>query len=162
MSGLFPMMLLPQALTYEFLGTFARCEYALKRSGFAKGSLTSVEANWDAFATSIDWHFRRVRDQEFKAAVLFLKAEPPRKQVLRDGRVDWKESPPGKDLPVAQQILLMVRRIRNNLFHGGKIWSPEYGDRNRDVRLVKAGLVVLKQSVLLNKDVSLTFARGSF
>ena len=37
MNALFPHMPIPQALAYEFLGTFARCEYALKGSGFAKG-----------------------------------------------------------------------------------------------------------------------------
>ncbi|SIT49255.1 hypothetical protein BN2476_680030 [Paraburkholderia piptadeniae] len=31
---LFPQVPLPEQLTYEFLGTFARCEYALKCSGF--------------------------------------------------------------------------------------------------------------------------------
>ena len=35
MNALFPHMPIPQALAYEFLGTFARCEYALKGSGFA-------------------------------------------------------------------------------------------------------------------------------
>lgn len=86
----FPRMLLPQELTYEFLGTFARCEYALKGSGFAKGGASSVDANWDAFAVAIDWYFRRIGDQTFKQAVQFLLTEPPRKQVLRNGRVDWK------------------------------------------------------------------------
>jgi hypothetical protein len=66
----FPHMQLPQALAYEFLGTFARCEYALKGSGFAKGGPTSVEANWDAFAIAIDWHLRRVTDENFKQSVI--------------------------------------------------------------------------------------------
>ena len=155
-------MLLPQDLAYEFLGTFARCEYALKGSGFAKGGATSVEANWDAFASAIDWHLRRVSDQDFKSAVIFLLAEPPCKQVLRNGRVEWKESPPDQSLPKAQQVLLMVRRIRNNLFHGAKVWSPEYGNRERDIKLVEAGLVVLKQCVLLNQQVHMSYEIGAF
>ena len=48
---------------------FARCEYALKGPGFAKGSAAAVEANWDTFATDIDWHFKRVNDEGFKAVV---------------------------------------------------------------------------------------------
>ena len=162
MNAPFPHMPIPQALAYEFLGTFARCEYALKDSGFAKGSAASVEANWDTFATAIDWHFRRVNDEDFKVAVHFLLTEPPRKQVLRNGRVDWKESPPDNNLPKVQQVLLMVRRIRNNLFHGAKVWSPEYANRARDIKLVKAGLVVLKQCVLLNQGVHMTYEIGAF
>jgi hypothetical protein len=162
MNAPFPHMPIPQALTYEFLGTFARCEYALKGSGFAKGSAASVDANWDTLATAIDWHFRRINDEDFTVAVNFLLTEPPRKQVLRDGRVDWKESPPDNNLSKAQQVLLMVRRIRNNLFHGAKVWSPEYGNRARDIKLVKAGLVVLKQCVLLNQHVHRAYEIGAF
>lgn len=158
----FPHMQLPQALAYEFLGTFARCEYALKGSGFAKGGLTSVEANWDAFAIAIDWHLRRVTDENFKQSVHFLLTEPPRKQVLRNGRVEWKDSPPDPNIPKAQQVLLMVRRIRNNLFHGAKVWSPEYGNRERDIKLVEAGLVVLKRCNSLNREVQIAYEIGAF
>jgi len=161
-NALFPNMFLPQALAYEFIGTFARCEYALKCSGFAKGSSSSVEADWDAFATAIDWHFRRVNMPEFRSAVGFLLQDPPRKQILRNGKVDWKASPPDTSLPKAQQTLLMVRRIRNNLFHGAKIWSPEYGNRERDIKLVKAGLAVLKQCVQLNQQVHIAYEVGTF
>lgn len=155
-------MPLPQELAYKFLGTFARCEYALKCSGFARGSATSVEANWDAFAASIDWHLRRVNDQAFKAAVGFLLAEPPRKQVLRNGRIEWKDSPPDPNLSKAQQVLLMVRRVRNNLFHGAKVWSPEYGNRARDIQLVEASLLVLEEAVQLNQEVRMAYVIGAF
>lgn len=158
----FPRLPLPRELAYEFLGTFARCEYALKGSGFAKGGAASVEANWDAYAHAVDWHFRRVPNQDFKEAVEFLLTEPPRKQVLRDGRLDWRDAPPDKSLPEAQQVLLMIRRIRNNLFHGAKVWSPEYGNRDRDIKLVKAGLVVLRQSVVLNSEVHAAYETGAF
>ena len=162
MNQPFPNFPLPQPLAYEFLGTFARCEYALKCSAFAKGGNSSVEANWDAFAHSIDWHFRRIKNEEFQTAMKFLLAEPPRKQVLRNGRVDWKDSPPDKNLPKAQQVLLMIRRIRNNLFHGAKVWSPEYGNRERDIRLVKAGLIVLKQCASINQEIHRAYKIGIF
>lgn len=162
MNQPFPHFPIPQALAYEFLGTFARCEYALKCSRFAKGGSNSVEANWDDFASAIDWHFRRIKDDVFQSAVDFLLTEPPRKQVLRDGRVTWNDSPPDKNLPKAQQVLLMVRRIRNNLFHGAKVWSPEYGNRNRDIQLLEAGLVVLKQRASINLEVRMAYEIGAF
>lgn len=162
MRGPFRRLPLPHELAYEFLGTFARCEYALKSSGFAKGSATSVEADWDGFASGIDWHFRRVADGAFKEAIDFLLNEPPRKQILRNGALEWKDAPPDKNLPKAQQVLLMVRRVRNNLFHGAKVWSPEYGNRARDVRLVEAGLVVLKQCASLHQQVHTAYELGAF
>jgi hypothetical protein len=155
-------MPLPVNLAYEFMGMFARCEYALKCSDFARGGTHSVEADWDTFSRTIDWHFRRIKDDELKAATNLLLKEPPRKQVLRDGRVTWKDSPPDSNLPKAEQVLLMVRRIRNNLFHGAKVWSPEYGNRERDVSLVSAALVVLKHCILLNTNVHLAYEIGVF
>lgn len=162
MNKLFPHMPIPEHLALEFLGTFARCEYALKGSGFAKGNANSVEPDWDAFAKEIDWHFRRVKDELFRDAVQFLLTEPPRKQVLHNGRLQWKESPPNPSLPKAQQVLLMVRRIRNNLFHGAKIWTPEYFNRERDVKLLHAGLTVLKNCSQLNQRVHIAYEEGAF
>jgi len=162
MNRLFPRMPIPENLALEFLGSFARCEYALKGSGFAKGNANLVEPDWDAFAKKVDWHFRRIKDEAFREAVQFLLTEPPRKQVLRDGRLQWKKSPPNLNLSKAQQVLLMVRRIRNNLFHGAKIWSPEYSNRERDLKLIRAGLAVLKQCVQLNHRVHIAYEEGAF
>ena len=65
----FPHVPLPEQLTYEFLGTFARSEYALECAGFAKGSKNAVEAAWDKFGTAIAWHFSRVKAEAFKECV---------------------------------------------------------------------------------------------
>ncbi len=162
MNRIFPRLPLPPELSYEFLGTFARCEYALKGAGFAKGGANSVDPDWNSFAKSIDWHFRRVKNPEFVEAIDFLLKEPPRKQVLRDGLIAWKESPPDPKLPKAQQVLLLVRRIRNNMFHGAKVWSPDYDNRERDVKLVRAALTVLKECVLLSRHVQLAYDFGAF
>jgi hypothetical protein len=162
MNRVFPRMLIPERLALEFLGNFARCEYALKGSGFAKGNAHSVEADWDAFARDVDWHFRRVNDPDFRTAVDFLLSEPPRKQVLRNGHVQWKKAPPDPNMLKAQQVLLMVRRVRNNLFHGAKVWSPEYGNRARDIRLLEAGLVILKHCIRLNTQVHGAYEIGAF
>ncbi|WP_322104035.1 hypothetical protein [Paraburkholderia sp. J41] len=160
---IFPDVPLPEQLTYEFLGTFARSEYALKCSGFAKGSRKSVEADWDKFGTAIAWHFSRVKAEAFRECVDYLLNQPPRKQVIRDGHIGWQESAPDANLPRSQQTLLMVRRVRNNLFHGAKIWSPERSDdRDRDVRLVSSGLVVIKRCMALRGDVEDAFRFGVF
>jgi hypothetical protein len=162
MNRLFPRMPIPENLALEFLGSFARCEYALKCSGFAKGNANSVEPDWYAFTKEVDWHFRRIKDEAFREAVQFLMTEPPRKQVLHDGRLQWKESSPDRNLRKAQQVLLMVRRIRNNLFHGAKVWSPEYSNRERDIKLLQAGLAVLKHCAQLNQRVHIAYEEGAF
>jgi hypothetical protein len=162
MNEPFPLLRLPPRLVYEFLGPFARCEYALKGAGFAKGNATSVEADWNKFAKSIDWHLRRAKEPEFQQAVEFLLAEPPRKQVLQNGYVRWKDSPPDSNLPKAERVLLLVRRVRNNLFHGAKVWSPEYGNGARDRNLIIAALVVLKGCIRFSELVHRAYGEGMF
>lgn len=155
-------MRLPPELTYNFWGIFARCEYALKSSGFERAKAGSVEADWDKFATAVDWHFRRLVDPQFKEAVDFILLEPPRKQIFRNGHLQWEESNPDPKQPKAQQVLLMVRRVRNNLFHGAKIWSPEYDNRVRDIRLVESSILILENVMRLNQEVRLAYDIGVF
>lgn len=161
-NRMFACLPFPEALALRFLGTFARFEYALKLSGFAKGNSNSVEANWSAYARAVDDHFCELTDQAFCSAVSYLLDKPPRKQVLKDGHLSWKDSPPNAKLPKAEQTLLMVRRVRNNLFHGAKVWSMERGDRGRDISLLKAGLIVLEHCSRIDTDVQFEYERSAF
>lgn len=162
MNDPFPRMPLPRELTYEFLGTFARCEYALKTSGYANVRGNAVEANWDAFSDDINDRFQRVETPAFREAVNYLLAHPPRKQFIDGHRMVWQDSPPDANRSRAWQTLLMVRRVRNNLFHGAKVWSPQYGDRQRDVRLVEAALLVLQECSRLDPRFFEAYEIGVF
>ncbi|MGD9941681.1 MAG: hypothetical protein AB7L76_24975 [Burkholderiaceae bacterium] len=162
MNRLFPKLPLSPDLAFEFLGTFARAEYALKAAGFARGGTKSVEADWDGFAKAIGWHFARVKDGPFQEAATFLLTEPPRKQVLQSGRLTWRDSPPDATQTKAHHVLMMVRRVRNNMFHGAKVWSAEYGNRVRDERLIQAALVILNGVIPLNRDVQIAYDDSAF
>ena len=48
------------------------------------------------------------------------------------------------------------------MFHGAKVWSPEYGNRARDIKLLKAALVILKQSASINHEVLRAYEIGVF
>jgi hypothetical protein len=143
-------------LACEFLGVFARYEFALKAVGLAIGD--PVQPAWDNYAKSIDPVFAKVTDAELTAAVDYLLTQPPKKQVLRDGKLAW-ESTPLDNVPRAQQALSMVRRVRNNLFHGGKFLPAEAGsDPNRDQLLVQHSLVILRACLPLRADVEAAFS----
>ncbi len=111
---------------------------------------------------AFDWHFLRIKEPAFRKAVDFLLGEPPRKQVLKEGRLFWKDVPPDARQRKSQQTLLMVRRIRNNLFHGAKFWSPEYDNRPRDIQLLKSSLTVLRECIQLKDNVHMAFKYGAF
>jgi hypothetical protein len=86
MNQLFPRLPIPETLALEFLGSFARCEYTLKGSGFARGNANSVEADWDAFANEVDWHFRRIKDEDFRDSIRFLLRAPIKMRIEKRSR----------------------------------------------------------------------------
>ncbi|KFL51680.1 hypothetical protein HT749_12595 [Burkholderia cepacia] len=151
---IFPQFSLPMDLVLAFMGVFARFEYALKASGFSRGDENRVDPDWDKFADSIDGEFEGAGDEKFVGAVDYLLTEPPRKQVMVGEGIAWQASVLDRNAKKARQVLLMVRRVRNNLFHGAKMWSPERGGDDRDVRLVTAALVVLLACAKLNDTVA--------
>ena len=80
-------------LTNVMFKTFARCEYALKAAGY-HGNVGPATPNWQKFARTISEHFVDPSDQEFKEAIDYILRRPPKKQVVRDGRLAWSEAEP--------------------------------------------------------------------
>ena len=143
-------------LACEFLGVFARYEFALKAVGFAAGD--PVQPAWDDYSKFIDPAFAKITDDHVKSAVEYLLTQPPKKQVLRAGKLAW-ETTLLDNVARAQQVLTMVRRVRNNLFHGGKFAPTEAGsDPNRDQLLVLHSLAILRACLPLHGDVEAAFS----
>jgi hypothetical protein len=139
-------------LVLEFFYLFSRFEYALKRASFMRKGKEgrngiAAEANWDLYADSIKGRFATLISDDFKAAREFLESEPPKKQIVQEGQLDWKASQIGEGESKELYLLRLVKTVRNNLFHGGKYplqVLPDTGvDRNR--RLICASIVVLRQ-----------------
>jgi len=161
-ATIFRRLPVPKTLATEFLGVFSRFEYALKAAGFVRGDHKRVEADWDTFARQIAPKFKRTRNPQLDVAVKYLLTQPPRRQVIVNKRVAWRDSPPDANVSESERVLLMVRRVRNNLFHGAKYWSPENGRRARDRLLVAHSLTVLKVCVSLNEEVTIMYEHGAF
>lgn len=139
-------------LACEFLAVFARYEFALKAAGFAHGD--DATASWDRYARTVDAAFAGLNDKDLRVAIDYLLTQPPKKQVLDHGNLQWRDAPPDPNLSRAEQVLLMVRRVRNNLFHGGKFLPGS----DRDEMLVSHSLVVLQACLPLNTDVATAYA----
>ena len=137
-------------LICEFLAVFSRVEYSLKETIiYASGDSNVVNASWDTFANDIDEIFLSVDNLKLKQAIKYLLENPPKKQVLENGELLFKESEIDNNQKKTQQVLLMVRRVRNNLFHGGK-----YGVNNdRDEKLIEYSLKVLTECVKIKSNV---------
>ncbi|MEJ1359658.1 MAG: hypothetical protein RPU64_04020 [Candidatus Sedimenticola sp. (ex Thyasira tokunagai)] len=144
---------MPAELACELFAVFSRMEYALKATAYASENGGKVTASWDRFANEIDDAFGQVADDEFIAAVDYILTYPPRKQVRNDGVLTFESQVIDVNQTRAQQTLLMVRTVRNNLFHGGKHLPNGEEETGRNSQLVDYSLKILKYCIRLNDRV---------
>jgi len=136
-----------RALVIEFFSTFAAAEYELKRMGFIRRGSEDAQADWDAYASTVRQRFKVDGPPCLAKSWRLLTSNPPRKQVVQRGRLGWKEAGRPARISDAAWGLILVRRVRNNLFHGAKfILGP--GDQFvRDRELVQAAMDVLEAAL---------------
>ena len=142
-------------LLLDFFLTFARAEFALKNSIFWKDYQDSAEPDWDKFSNAIKNKFKEKKDitDELKAAFDYIFLNPPRKQCIENGHLTWEERLPDENLWEAQIIVILIRRIRNNLFHGGKHFNDNIKDTERDNLLLKNALLIIHECISLHPNV---------
>lgn len=131
-------------LASEFFKEFSRSEYALKAAGFHKGD-GNAEANWSEFAKHVETLVQTPDDEQLSEAIGFVLDNPPKKQVIRNGTIQWSDAAPNQKLK-ANNLLIYVRRVRNNLFHGGK-FNGNWFEPERSEQLIQNCLIILKACV---------------
>lgn len=118
-------------------------ECALKREGFLRTDGQAAEPDWRRFGKSIQGRFQEVRLIDFRDAVRTLVKQSPRKQIVRDGMLRWKDIQRTKRESEEEFVLHLVKTVRNNLFHGGKYPDGPIAEVARDKRILVAALKVL-------------------
>lgn len=137
-------------LAGEMFQTFSRFEYALKAAGFHTGE-GEANSNWRGFALTVPNIFDDPQDQALKNAVAYLLAHPPKKQMIEGNVLTWKEVAPETDLK-SDEVLIYVRRVRNNLFHGGK-FNGHWFEPQRSKELLHHALVILRACLAASDNV---------
>lgn len=130
---------------------FARIEYALKAAGFHKGD-GPAEPNWNKFASSVIGVLEN--DPTIAVAIKYMSEKPPKKQVIRDNRLSWERPTPNTSK--THEILLCVRRVRNNLFHGGK-FNGHWFAAERSKELFSHSLSILDACLRASPDLKEAF-----
>lgn len=142
----------------QFFFVFSRFEYALKRASYVSGGVGSkVSPNWDTFAKEIDATFWPAMTPELETAVAYLQEHPPMKQIVKDSNhsIGWEKT--NYDKEGLRGLLLMVRTVRNNLFHGGKYPELPKQDESRDTKLLESCLAILQACLPLHEEVRMHF-----
>jgi len=132
-------------IVFEFFSLFSRFEFALKDVGyFRKKRNKNAEPNWNKFAEDINNESHSDFDlHKFNQAILKFA---PKCQIVDDSGVNPKVIFKNRDLNGANDVdstLIGIRRIRNNLFHGGKMGNRQKYDNSRDEDLLKFSLKVM-------------------
>lgn len=128
-------------LVMRFFSMFSRYEYAIKAAGHVhvRGG-DAAEPDWqyviDVLGKLDNESFERLRERAD-----ILVTDPPRKQVYRNGALEFVSTESAGS--AAADLTVWLRRVRNNLFHGGK-YTREFAvldDRSR--KLIHCSISVL-------------------
>jgi hypothetical protein len=148
-------------LAIQFFLFFSRFEYALKRLPKILEKGSGVQPDWDGYAKDREYNtawLQANNNQEFKEALLYLDAKPPKKQVFSDGELKWVAKSQESAPQSLSRALSYVRRVRNNLFHGSKF--DRFTDSSRDRELLTHCITILLVCVDCDKELREHFLEG--
>lgn len=131
-------------LAGKLFHVFSRTEYALKATGYNNGD-GAAEANWRTFALAVEGLIANPASHELEEAINFFFNAPPKRQVIVGGVIQWEVSEPTTNSQ-ADKLLIYVRRVRNNLFHGGK-FNGHWFEPERSAPLLRHSLTILTACV---------------
>lgn len=142
-------------ITYDFFIAFSRMEFALKHVGYTKRDRNkNAMADWDTFANRNNGAFQiKIADRKNKSliqAVNYLFETPPKRLKYISNKLSWER----RDIikyRTLKELLIVIRGVRNNLFHGSKRLAIIEQSRNKD--LLNYSLIVLNECLTIDKDV---------
>jgi len=153
-------------LLLDFFLTFSRFEFALKTAGFyVKRRNTSLpyeaRPDWDSFAQRLKDGFRTDATLRLRDACDRLLYNPPWREVVVGKILGWDSTAEDESLSEIERLLRYVRRVRNNLFHGGKFSALPQLETVRNVSLLEDSLVILQECLRLDEDVWREYELGA-
>jgi len=148
-------------LLFDFFLSFSKFEFALKTAGFATGNEKKVSPDWVSFAASLKNTFDKTQNKNLTDSIDYFLNNPPWKQVLINGAMHWDASVPNNGISEIEKVLLLIRRVRNNLFHGGKFNFDIHKDKERTITLLKSSLVILNACLPLAPNVEYNYKKAT-
>ena len=139
-------------LVFKFFTVFSLFEYALRQAGYcATGRSGEAQPNWEDFANAIHPQFDPQGNQTLTTAVDYMLNHPVMKQVPRNNALVFIQRQRPHNMNNTLWISILIRGVRNNLFHGGKF---RY-ERPRDPDLIHSSLIILEAWSQCNNEVKL-------
>jgi hypothetical protein len=131
----------------------------MKETDFCRrGPHNRAEPDWKTFEATLAPHLPSQDEGELARAIAYLLAHPPQVQVFQDGKAAF-HSAPLRGAADGARVCEALRRIRNNLFHGGK--HTDHSPEERDAKLLRCGLLVLEAAADLDAHLRSVY-RGEY
>lgn len=133
-------------LTFEFFYWFSRFEFSLKENGILKTSKegANAEPGWEKFVSEFSAKFSH--SEETKR---LLHLNPKRQKVTKYSTLKWEYVGMNDHPSELGKVVLLVKTVRNNLFHGGKHGADGWTDPDRTKDLLITGKIILDQLAIL-------------
>lgn len=133
-------------LAFDFFYWFSRFEFCLKENEFLRSEKpgANAEPGWSGFAE------KYARAYELSPEAMELLAAPPDRQIVgANNSLDWKSLGFDGCKSDLEKVVLSVKTVRNNLFHGGKHGAAGWDDLERMRFLITISQAVLESLVEL-------------
>ncbi|MFB5746791.1 hypothetical protein ACE38U_18135 [Cedecea sp. S5-13] len=158
--NIFSLSNLNKNLVCEFFAIFSRFEFAMKECGKYKAPKSQdpkkdrVEPNWDELINKLAPKLCLKTSGKLESAVRDLVGSPPKVQTYD---LSFKNTKPSRPNDNYAEAISLTRRVRNNLFHGGKHSELSEAQKERDERLLRASIVVLTHCLINCQELRIDF-----
>ena len=127
---------------FEFHYWFSRFEFCLKEATFLKSDRPGkkAEPNWDMFVRAKRSAYTLSID-----ALALVKAAPQQQVMSGNAKLAWKEISFDANEYDLQKMAILLRAVRNNLFHGGPRGTNAWDDVDATVKLLGHARIVLDE-----------------
>jgi len=145
-------------VAFDFFYWFSRFEFSLKENGLLASHNvgTWAEPGWSEFIQQ--WHRVYV---ESDAARELARLAPRRQVVGSGGGLTWAHVDLKKCDSKLSETVLLLKTIRNNLFHGGKHGLDDWDDDERAAQLLRCGRALLDELASLSGAIEADY-KGSY
>lgn len=140
----------------NFFAFFARFEYAMKVVGFRSRTDGQATPDWNALADVVRDYLNNNSRKKTKDAIDYLLTYPPKRQDVVNDLLQWVDIPANQGDRISD-LFVYIRRVRNNLFHGGKFKGKYLAYPERSIELMEHCVTVLKACLDANDDLREAF-----
>ena len=136
---------------YQFFKLFAQFEMALKVLNYAQFR-GYIIIDWSTFSKDIHKSFQENKDS-VKDSINYLNSSPPLQQIIKDKKLDWSPAKINNKKVETEILIDHIKRVRNNLFHGGKYSGRTDDEYKRDYELITHSRIILEYILTLRSDI---------